>query len=453
MSTVLERSSERAPAVFDHPASMRAFSTVWIGQTVSLLGSSMSGFALGVWIFLETGSAIGFALNLLLNMLPKALLSPFAGLLADRRDRRRIMMFADLGACLATVAAALLFASGKLLPWHVYLLTALDASASALQAPAFGAAVTQLVPKERFGRANGMLQLGEAIGQIAAPVLAGIVYAAYGLATILVIDMATFLVAFSTLLAIHFPRLQATGLESASADARWTAQLAQAVSYLRPRQGLVGLLVLFAMVNFFVGVAEALLTPMVLLFTTPEILGRIMTVGGLGMLIGSIAFTATGGGRRRIFAVFGGYAALGAAVILAGSGPSADLVAVAVFLAFLAVPTVMGASQTILQAKVAPEIQGRVFGLRMALNTLAFAIAYPLSGWLADTIFEPFMASGTRLAGSIGGLIGFGPGRGMGLLFVLTGILASVTALTALASPRIRRVEVELPDWTTDGGR
>jgi DHA3 family macrolide efflux protein-like MFS transporter len=451
MSTVLERSSERAPAVFDHPGSMRAFNTVWIGQTVSLLGSSMSGFALGVWVFVQTGSAVGFALNLLLDMLPRALLSTFAGLLADRYDRRRIMMFADLGACLATVAAALLFAGGKLLPWHVYLLTALDASASAMQGPAFGAAITQLVPKEKFGRANGMLQLGEAIGQIAAPVLAGMVFAAYGLATVLAIDMATFLFAFSSLMAIRLPRLQASGLDDASSHANWTTQLAQAIRYLRPRQGLIGLMVLFAMVNFFVGVAEALLTPMVLLFTTPDVLGRIMTVGGLGMLIGSIAFTATGGGRRRIFVVFGGYAALGTAVILAGSGPSADRIGAAVFLAFLAVPVVMGASQTILQAKIAPEIQGRVFGLRMALNTLAFAMAYPLSGWLADAVFEPFMASGSRLAGSIGGLIGFGPGRGMGLLFVLTGILAVVTALSALALPRVRRVELELPDWTNMG--
>ncbi len=432
---------------------MRTFNIIWIGQTVSILGSSMSGFALGVWIFLETGSAVGFALTLLLTMLPKALLAPAAGVLADRHDRRWIMLLADLGACLATLIAAILFAAGRLTAWHVYALTAWNAAASALQAPAFGAAVTQLVPKEKFGRANGMLQLGEAVGQIGAPVLAGALFGALGLASVLLIDMATFLFAFWTLLSARFPRVPAADVTAADGQTSWASQLGQAVDYLRLRPGLVGLLAIFALVNFFVGVAEAALTPMVLRFTSPEVLGRIMTVGGLGMLIGSLVFTASGGGPRRIFAVFGGYSILSLGVILAGLKPSVELVGAAVFLAFLALPTVMGASQTILQAKVAPAIQGRVFGLRVALNTLAFAVAYPLSGFLADSVFEPFMTSGTRLAQTFGRLIGFGPGRGTGLLFILTGALAVITALSAFASPRIRRVELELPDWTADDRR
>jgi MFS family permease len=126
------------------------------------------------------------------------------------------------------------------------------------------------------------------------------------------------------------------------------------------------------------------------------------------------------------------------------------LVSIAVFLAFLALPTVMGASQAILQAKVAPDIQGRVFGLRITLNTLSFALAYLLGGVLADKLFEPMMAENGLLAGSVGGLIGVGPGRGMGLMFVLMGILAVISALSAFAHPRIRRVEIELPDNEED---
>jgi DHA3 family macrolide efflux protein-like MFS transporter len=425
---------------------MRTFSLVWAGQAVSLLGSSMSGFALGVWVFLKTGSAVSFALTLLLNMLPKAVLAPAAGLWADRRDRRWILIVTDLVAGLATASAAMLFLAGQLAVWHVYALTAWNAAASALQGPAFGAAITQLVPKERYGQANGMVQIGEAAAQIGAPVLAGAMLGSLGLVSVLLTDLGTLLFAVAVLAACRFPPLRASEGSRAVGRAHWPSQLGEAFGYVRSRPGLLGLIEAFALVNLFVGVAEALLTPMVLSFAAPETLGLIMTVGGLGMLIGSLLFTATGGGRRRIYAVFGGYAVLSIGVVLAGLRPSAPLIGAAVFLAFLALPTVMGASQTILQAKVAPTIQGRVFGLRMALNTLAFAIAYTLSGLLADRVFEPFMASHTQLAILFGSVIGFGSGRGKGLLFIVTGILAIGTALSAFASPRIRRVELELPD-------
>jgi MFS family permease len=425
---------------------MRTFSIVWIGQAISLLGSSMSGFALGVWVFLETGSAVGFALTLLLNMLPKALLAPVAGVWADRQDRRRILILTDLGAALATTAAVILFLVGRLTVWHIYALTAWNAAASALQAPAFGAAVTQLVPKEGYGQANGMMQIGEAAAQIGAPALAGAMLATLGLVSVLLVDLGTFLVAVLVLVGRRFPSGWAAGEAGVLERPRWLSQLAEAIGYMRARPGLLGLIAVFALANLFVGVAEALLTPMVLQFAAPEALGLIMTVGGLGMLIGSLLFTATGGGRRKIYAVFSAYAVLSVGVVLAGLRPCVQLVGAAVFLAFLAVPTVMGASQTILQAKVAPEIQGRVFGLRMAVNTLSFAVAYTLSGLLADRVFEPFMASSARLASLVGQVIGFGPGRGMGLLFIVTGSLAIFTALGALASPRIRRVEIELAD-------
>jgi hypothetical protein len=422
-----------------------------MGQTVSLLGSSMSGFALGVWVFLETGSAISFALTLLLNMLPKALLGPVAGVWADRHDRRRILILTDLVAGLATASAAVLFLGGRLSVWHVYVLTAWNAAASALQAPAFGAAVTQLVPKERFGRANGMLQLGEAAAQIGAPILAGAMMAPLGLMAILLTDLATFLFAVSTLLWAHFPALLTAEPGKGIDHSSLLSRIGEAVAYLRVRPGLGGMLVTFAMVNFFVGVAEAGLTPMVLQFATPHVLGVIMTVGGLGMLVGSLVFTATGGGRRKVLVVFGAYALLSIGVVLAGLRPYPVLVGAAVFVAFVALPTVMGGSQTILQAKVAPMVQGRVFGLRMAVNTFAFAVAYLLSGLLADRVFEPFMASSSRLASLLGQVIGFGPGRGIGLLFVATGILAMGTALSAFVSPRIRQIETELPDAVPDG--
>lgn len=430
--------------------SLKVFLVVWIGQVVSILGSGMTGFALGVWIFQQTGSATSFALTLLFNMLPKALVAPLAGVVADRYDRRKIMMLTDLIAGLATMSVAGLFLAGQLTLWHIYLLVAVNASASALQGPAFGAAVTQLVPKNQYGRANGLLQLGEGLGQIMAPVLAGILIAIYGLASVVLFDMLTFLFAVTTLQLIRFPPVPGSEQVDNESPASWTSQLGQAAHYLRVRPGLLGLLLVFSLVNFFVGGAEAVLTPMVLSFTTPEKLGLIMTTGGVGMLLGSMLVSVLGNTPHKVYAVFGAYALLGGAVVLAGLQPSVTLVAVAVFLAFFFLPTVMGSSQAILQAKVAPKIQGRVFGLRIFLNTISFAVAYLVGGTLADRFFEPWMGEGGWLANTFGPLIGAGPGRGMGLMFVMMGILAILTALVAFAFPRIRRVESELPDAITD---
>jgi sugar phosphate permease len=135
LSNRITKKSEQARSV---NKSMQTFFVVWIGQAVSLLGSSMTGFAMGVWIFQQTGSAASFSITLLLNMLPKAIISPMAGVLADRFERRKIMILTDLSAGIATILAVILFASGNLSIWHIYLLTAVNATASAFQGPAFG---------------------------------------------------------------------------------------------------------------------------------------------------------------------------------------------------------------------------------------------------------------------------------------------------------------------------
>jgi DHA3 family macrolide efflux protein-like MFS transporter len=437
------------PSILTQLKAMQTFLFVWLGQVVSLTGSSMTGFALGVWVYQQTGSATYFALILLFNMLPKAIVAPAAGIVADRWDRRWIMIGADLGAGMTTVLTALLFASGQLAIWHIYLFTALNASFSALQGPAAGASVTQLVPKSQFGRASGLMQLGQGIGQIAAPVLAGVLITIVGLQGVLLIDMATFLFAVSIMLLVRFPRMENRD-DVPPAKPSWVSELGEAWRYLVDRPGLMGLIVIFALVNFFVGIAEAVLTPMILNFATADTLGLIMSIGGLGMLIGSVVMSVWGGGRRKIYAAFGAYALLGVGVLLAGVAPSIPLVATAIFLAFLCLPTVMSASQAILQVKVAPNIQGRVFALRMMLNTISFAIAFLIGGLLADQVFEPLLATNGYLAGNVGLLIGTGPGRGMGLMFIVMGVLSVLTAISAFMYPRVRRVEIELPDAVSD---
>ena len=145
------------------PRGMLTFSTIWFGQLISTIGSGLTAFALGVWVYQREQSVTLFALTLLAATLPNVLLSPIAGALADRWNRRTVMILSDVGAGLSTLSIALLFFSGQLQTWHVYVAVAANAAFNSLQWPAYSAATTMLVPKEHLGRAGGMVQIGEAI--------------------------------------------------------------------------------------------------------------------------------------------------------------------------------------------------------------------------------------------------------------------------------------------------
>ena len=303
------------------------------------------------------------------------------------------MILSDGGAAICTLAVAGLLMAGRLEVWHIFLATFLNETFRAMQGPAFAAAVTQLVPKAQFGRVNGWMQLGGGMAQMVAPVLAGMVIGLTGLQGVLIVDLATFLFAVGTLLATQFPQLKSTS-DKVSQKRSLISDLRAGWRYIVTRPGLVALLVVIAVANYLVGNAEAVLTPMILSFAPPETLGVILTLGGFGMLVGSLALSVWGGGSRRVYTVMGFYALLGLTVIAAGLSPSAPLVAGALFVIFLCVPIFIGTTQAILQTKVDPGMQGRVFALRTTLNTGAFALAYLTGGPLVDLIFEPLVRWG-----------------------------------------------------------
>jgi hypothetical protein len=160
---------------------MRVFLVVWLGQVVSVVGSGLTSFALGLWVYERTGSVTPYALTGLFAVLPSLVLSMLAGVLVDQWDRRRVMVLGDTGAGLATLAMALLFLTGRVQVWHIYLATAVSAAFSTFQRLAYTAATTQLISKESLGRANGLVQFGQAASEISAPALAGsLVMSAWG---------------------------------------------------------------------------------------------------------------------------------------------------------------------------------------------------------------------------------------------------------------------------------
>lgn len=424
---------------------LNVFYLVIFGEFVSLLGSSLTSFGLGVWAYQHSRSATQFALISLFAVLPGILIAPLAGTLVDRWDRRRVMLVADLGAGLTTLAIAALLVTGRLEVWHIYITAALSAAFSAFQMPAAAASVTLLVPKEKLSRASGLMQLGQAIAQIVAPALAGALLLGIGLPGILLIDFATFLFAVGVLALVKFPALPRSA-EAAAHSGSVVRETVYGWRYILARPGLVAMLALVAATNFSMAVVSALFTPMMLTLTTPDHLGQVMTVGGLGMLAGGVTLSVWGGPKRRIHGVLGFLALAGFSIMLGGASPAVLVIAVAAFGFFFAQPLINGALQAIWQTKVAPDVQGRVFSARNMFATLMSPLAFGLAGPLADRVFEPLMAPGGALAGSVGQFIGVGAGRGIGLIFIVMGWLAVAATGVGYLYPRLARVEDELPD-------
>ena len=423
---------------------MRTFGVVWLGQLMSLIGSGLTGFALGVWVFQRTGSVTKFALISVSATLPTVLLSPFAGVLVDRWDRRKVMIFADCAAAVGTLAVAVLLATDQLEIWHIYVSMGLSAAAAAFQWPAYSAATTLLVPKQHLARAAGMVQFARAGSQILAPLLAGVLIVNIQIHGILIIDFVTFLLAVGSLMAVRIPA-PPRRTDGAPQKSVWR-EMGFAWSYLQQRPGLVRLLGFFTATNFFGSQALGLIVPLILAFNAADHLGYTLSIAASGMIVGSLVISIWGGPSRRVFGVLGGGSLLGISLWFVGLQPSLVLIAVALFAFNFAIAVLNSCSQAIWQSKLAPDLQGRVFAFRRMLATFTTPMGYLLAGPLADRLFEPWLAVGGPLADSVGRWIGVGAGRGIGFYFIVLGTMALLVSVWGWRSSRLVRLELELPD-------
>ena len=429
---------------------MRTFIVVWFGQLISTIGSGLTGFALGVWVYQETGSTTLFAMNMLAYAIPNLVVSPFAGALVDRWDRRKIMIMSDTGAGLATLSVAALLVTGNLEIWHVFVATAVSATFTTFQWPAYSATTTLLVPKEQLGRAGGMVQIGEAVSQLLAPAAAGALFVTTGLQGVVLIDFVTFLIAVGTLLLVRFPQPEATE-EGEQSKGSLLSEAVYGWKYIAARSGLLGLLLIFAAFNFFTSLMYPLIAPLILDMASPDVLGYLASIIGVGMLIGTLVMSAWGGPKRRIHGVL--FFLFLAGLFTMGFGISASLTVMAIsgFFMMLVMPIINGSSQAIWQSKVAPDVQGRVFAIRRMIASSIIPIAYVLAGPLNDKIFKPLLVEGGTLANTfVGQVLGVGSSRGTGLLFIVIGFLSGLVALSGYLNPRVRNVEDELPDAMGD---
>lgn len=420
----------------------RTFMTVWFGQVVSNLGSSMTSFGLGIWVYQETGSATNLALIVLAARVPALLVSPFAGAIIDRWNRRSAMLLADAGAATGTLAIMILLLTNSLELWHLYLALGLSGVFSAFQLPAYGAAITLMVDKDQYARASGFVQLAGSVGRIAAPAAAAALVVWVGLTPLFIIDFLTFIIAVVTLMAVRFPspppaERQGRGVAGLLSEARL------GLDFVLERPALLVLMLSFVLVNFAFAFQSVLLIPLLLETTTEQVAGWVVSLAAGAVVVGSVILGAWGGPKDRIAGVYAPIFAMGVGLSLIGLRPSVLLIIAGILLMNGTHPIAGGSSQAIWQSKVPPNLQGRVFAIRQVSAIIASPPAFLLAGWLADKVFEPLVANE---ASPLTQLVGWGPGRGIGLMFVLLGLFVVAVVITAWRNPQIRNLEQEVPD-------
>ena len=429
------------------PTGMFGFTIVWLGQIISVLASAMSQFGLTIFMFKETGSATALGLMQVFFITPFLIISPIAGVMVDRHNRKLMMMVSDMAAGVATVLILIFQAMGILEFWHLYFASVIFGLGMAFQWPAYSAAISTMVPKEQYGRANGMMSLIEAGPHVMAPLLAGALLPIISLTGILFFDVATFLLAIGALMVVHVPQPPRTEEGQQSKGSVWK-EAAYGFKYIFARPSLLGLQLIFFVGNLFAGIAFTLLPAMILSRTGNDslMLGSAQTVGAIGGVVGGVLMSAWGGFKRRVHGVLLGWLIGGVGVAILGLKGGLTIWIVGMVISAIIVPLVNGSNQAIWQAKVAPDLQGRVFSARRLIAWFTNPISPIIAGTLADFVLEPQMRVTSTLSQTFGSLVGTGPGAGMGLIIFFCGFGSILVGLAGYYVPVIRNAESLLPD-------
>jgi MFS family permease len=428
------------------PAGFAAFTTLWSGQLVSTLGTRMTNFALSIWIWQETGRASDLALMMFCAFAATMVASPLAGALIDRWNRRITILLSDAGAAVATLAVLLLFLADSVTVWHLYAVNLVTGAFMAFQMPAYSSTVSLMMEKQHFPRANGMLSLARSVPAIFAPAAAAAALAAANVETVLLLDVISCLVAVATVFMVVIP--QPKPAKDPKPGGIWRDSTF-GFRYILARPGLLGLQGIVFAIALFAAMGWILLIPMILARSgNSEIqVGTVLSIGAVGGVVGGVLLGVLRATPQKMLRLLGAilvFSVLGRVVL--GVGDSLTVWAIAWFCAWLCIPFIDGYGDSIWQEKVEPAVQGRVFAARQLVDNLALPIALGLAGPLADYVLEPGMRPGGALEPVFGGIVGTGPGAGMALVFLLTGLLGIAVAGAGFAIPTVRRVESLLPD-------
>lgn len=424
---------------------LRTFYILTITQVFSLIGSMMTNIAVGIKVFDDTGDSTPLLLASFFAALPLIVGGSLAGVLVDRWKRRHILMASDAGQAIGTLLLLLSFFSGRFQLWHLYIVSFAQGLLGMLQRPAMEASVTMLVPKGHRDRANAIRQItGPAAGMIA-PVITGLIYVTVGVTGAMTIDLITFAVAIAVVCLVHIPQPRQTEEGQAAQGSLWQ-EMWGGFQFLWARRVLFYLMIYAAALNFLLSGPINLTTPYIITLTGSEtILGVLLGAMNLGIVLGGVMMGVWGGTRPRIHGIMIGLLFRAFWLSIYGMTRTPFTLGVSLFFVFFTNALVDASFMSMMQSKIPPDMQGRVFALLFQMMFIANPLSLLLTGPLVDRVLEP--AVGRPGWEIVAPLVGSQPGSGMGLLMVMAGGTIFVITLMVYASPRTRSAESDLPDY------
>jgi MFS family permease len=420
--------------------SFGTFLILWLGQFVSSIGSGLTAFGLGVYVFQQTQSATAVSMVTLSAFLPIILLAPVGGVLADRFDRRLMMLIGDGGAVIGLAYLLFLLATGEAALWQICASVAFSSLFASLTEPAYRASISDLLTEEYFAKASGMVQLAGAAKFLISPVVAGLLMQVMDVEMLILMDVSTIIVTFLTITAVRrsfggkpvraeiqdkAPVKELDGAakkEKSRPIIQMAQELREGWQLVVSNRGVLMLMLLLTAITFYMGFLETLYTPMVLPLSDEKTLGIVQSVSATGLLLGSLFIGLFSKSSRYVRMLSVGLLIAGLFFSLIGMSPNVWLIAGAGFLFFAAMPFVNTGADVLIRKNIPNEAQGRAWGIIGVISQLGYVLAYASAGPLADHVFNPLLEANGALSSTVGQLIGTGPGRGIGLLFMVAGV-------------------------------
>ena len=424
----------------DRGENMKKFLTIWAGELISNIGSGMTAFALSVYVYQLTGSVGWVSIITLLAYLPTIILNPVGGILADRFDRRLMMICGDLFSALGLLYILISIQMGHIGIAPIVIGVTISSVFVSLLEPSYKATVTDLLTEEEYAKASGLVQMAGNARYLISPAIAGVIFGFSDIRLILIIDILTF---FITVLAVASVRRNIQHNKKRQDKFNLLKEFNEGMQYIVNDKGIKSIVLLMAFMCFFIGFVQTLIIPMVLPIGSVKTVGFMESISAVGMLVGSVAISIIGIKKNYSKILIVSLIVCGCFMALIGTSTSIAFILVSCSLFFAALPFVNTCADVLIRISIPNNVQGRVWGLISLLTQIGFIIAYSCCGILADNVFEPMMQEKGILADSIGKVIGTGEGRGIGLMIIVAGILMIAVALVLGSRKSIKEIEAK----------
>ena len=421
---------------------MKNFYKLWLGELISNIGSGMTAFALSVYIYGKTGSVSYVSLITLLSFMPSIILSPIGGLLADRYDRRLLMIIGDLFSGLGLVYILWNIQAGEKSIVSIFVGITFSSIFTSLLEPSYRATLTDILEEENYAKASGLIQVAGSAKYLISPVIAGIVLSVADIRVILLLDIMTFI---TTCLMIFLVR-KSINSEKQNYKKDSFKGLLEGLFIIKENRGVYSLVIIMFFVCFFMGFIQILIRPMILATSNVKTAGMMESLCAVGLLIGSLWIGIAGIKKNysKILAVACFFC--GIFMSMTGVNKNLAIIGISTFLFFSTLPFMNSCADVLVRVSVPNELQGRVWGLISLITQMGTVAAYIISGVMADYVFEPMFNKNGLLVKNIGMIIGTGKGRGIGFMLILSGMGMLIMAIVIWKNREIREVSEKCVD-------